>query len=128
MPVNAVESIELSPRIWAIRLHGEVDASNLAQLRAAFDDIFSRKHYRVIINLAGIKYLSSSSIGVIIGGFTTAVKNGGQLVLAATPNAVIEVLRLIGLGTVLRFAADEVDALRDLEKHGAPSGTGRKPR
>jgi anti-anti-sigma factor len=122
-----VETTELAPRIWCIRLHGEVDASNLAELRAAFDAIFSRKAYRVAINLGEIKYLSSSAIGVLIGGFTTAVKNGGRLVLANTPPAVLEVLRLIGLGTVLVFSEDEKAAIQDLKKHGEPSGSGRPP-
>jgi hypothetical protein len=39
----------------------------------------------------------------------------------ATPPAVLEVLRLIGLGTVLSFAPDEKSALLKLEKHGDPT-------
>lgn len=121
----AIETAELSPKVWCIRLHGEVDSSNLANLKSAFDQIFANKIYRVILNLGAIKYLSSSSIGVIIGGFTTAVKNGGQLVLATTPLKVVEVLRLIGLDTVLSFAKDEAEAMKKLS---APTGSGRKPR
>jgi anti-anti-sigma factor len=127
MSMIAVETLELAPRIWCIRLQGELDASNLGQLKAAFDGIFSQKAYRIVINLAAIRYLSSSAIGVIIGGFTTAVKNGGRIVLATTPSQVLEVLRLIGLGTVLSFAADEKAALQKLEKLGDPTENGRKP-
>ena len=118
----SIETAELSPTISCIRLHGEVDSSNLTHLKSAFDQIFSRKVYKVILNLGAIKYLSSSSIGVIIGGFTTAVKNGGQVVLATTPQSVVEVLRLIGLDSVLSFAKDEAEALKKL------TGSGRKPR
>jgi len=121
MSLISVETTELKPSIWSIRLRGEMDASNLTLLRAAFDQIYSQKLYRIVLNLSAIKYLSSSAIGVIIGGFTTAVKNGGRLVLVATPPAVIEVPRLIGLGTVLSFAPDEKSALLKLEKHGDPT-------
>jgi len=127
MSMIALETLELAPRIWAIRLQGELDASNLGQLKAAFDGIFSKKAYRIVINLAAIRYLSSSAIGVIIGGFTTAVKNGGRIVLATTPSQVLEVLRLIGLGSVLNFAADEKEALQKLEKLPDPTENGRKP-
>ena len=121
MSLISVETTELKPSIWSIRLRGEMDASNLTLLRGAFDQIYSQKLYRIVLNLSAIKYLSSSAIGVIIGGFTTAVKNGGRLVLVATPPAVLEVLRLIGLGTVLSFAPDEKSALLKLEKHGDPT-------
>ena len=124
----SIETSELAPRIWCIRLHGEVDSSNLNRLRAAFDEIFARKAYRLILNLGSIKYLSSSAIGCVIGGFTTAVKNGGRLVLASTPQTVVEVLKLIGLGTVLSFAADERAALDLLAKDAGVTGSGHTPR
>jgi anti-anti-sigma factor len=128
MSLTSIETAELAPQIWCIRLHGEVDSSNLAALKATFDEIFDRNVYRIVLNLGAIKYLSSSAIGVIIGGFTTAVKNGGRLVLATTPQPVMEVLRLIGLEAVLSFARDEADALKKLEKSSGSTGTGRRRR
>ena len=120
MSEMSIETAELAPRIWCIRLHGEVDSSNLARLKSAFDQIFARKIYRIVLDLGSIKYLSSSAIGLIIGGFTTAVKNRGRLVLATTPQPVVEVLRLIGLESVLSFAKNVREALENLEKE---SGT-----
>jgi anti-anti-sigma factor len=106
-----LETAELTPKIWTIRIHGEVDSSNLDRLKAAFDQIFSRKVYRIVINLEKTRYVASSGIGCLIGGFTTAIKNGGRLVMAATPLQVMEVLHLIGLANVLRYAKDERSAL-----------------
>lgn len=128
MSLTSIETAELTPRIWCIRLHGEVDSSNLTALKAAFEQIFARNVHRIVLNLGAIKYLSSSAIGVIIGGFTTAVKNGGRLVLATTPQPVMEVLRLIGLEAVLSFARDEAEALKTLEKGSGSTGTGRRRR
>ena len=111
MSLMTLETAELAPKIWTIRIHGEVDSSNLEKLKAAFDQIFSRKIYQVVINLEKTRYVASSGIGCLIGGFTTAIKNGGRLVMAATPLQVMEVLNLIGLSNVLRYAKDEVSAL-----------------
>jgi anti-anti-sigma factor len=111
MALMTLETAELTPKIWTIRIHGEVDSSNLEKLKAAFDQIFSRKIYQVVINLEKTRYVASSGIGCLIGGFTTAIKNGGRLVMAATPLQVMEVLNLIGLSNVLRYAKDEVSAL-----------------
>ena len=111
MSLMTLETAELAPKIWAIRIHGEVDSSNLEKLKAAFDSIFSRKIYQIVINLEKTRYVASSGIGCIIGGFTTAIKNGGRLVMASTPLQVMEVLNLIGLAGVLRYAKDEKSAL-----------------
>jgi anti-sigma B factor antagonist len=111
MALLAIETAELTPEVWCIRIRGEMDSSNLDKVKAAFDQIFSRKIYRVVVNLEKTKYVASSGIGCLIGGFTTAIKNGGRLVMAATPLQVMEVLTLIGLDGVLRFAKDEHAAI-----------------
>lgn len=111
MPLMTLETTELTPKIWCIRIQGEMDSSNLSRLKAAFDEIFSRKVYQIVINLGKTRYLASSAIGCLIGGYTTAIKNGGRLVLAAAPLQVTEVLQLIGLGNVLRFAPSEDAAI-----------------
>jgi anti-anti-sigma factor len=111
MSLMTLETAELSPKVWTIRIHGEVDSSNLDRLKAAFDQIFSKKIYQVVINLEKTRYVASSGIGCLIGGFTTAIKNGGRMVMAATPLQVMEVLNLIGLSNVLRYAKDEASAL-----------------
>ena len=101
----------MTPTVWSIRIQGELDSSNLHHLKAAFDQIFAKKIFQVVINLEKTKYVASSGIGCLIGGFTTAIKNGGRMVLASTPLQVMEVLTLIGLGQVLRFSNDELSAL-----------------
>ena len=106
-----LETAELTPKVWTIRIHGEVDSSNLDRLKTAFDQIFSKKIYQIVINLEKTRYVASSGIGCLIGGFTTAIKNGGRMVMAATPLQVMEVLNLIGLSNVLRYAKDEKSAL-----------------
>lgn len=111
MALMTLETAELTPAVWSIRIRGQVDSSNLDRLKAAFDGIFARKIYKIVVHLGETQYLASSAIGCLIGGFTTAIKNGGRLVMASTPLQVMEVFRLIGLGTVLRFADNETAAL-----------------
>ena len=111
MTLMVLETAELTPKVWCIRIQGELDSSNLERLKAAFDMIFKRKVYQIVINLEKTRYVASSGIGCIIGGFTTAIKNGGRMVMAAAPLQVMEVLNLIGLAGVLRFAKDERSAL-----------------
>jgi anti-sigma B factor antagonist len=111
MSLMVLETAELTPKVWCIRIQGELDSSNLERLKAAFDEIYARKIYQVVVNLERTRYVASSGIGCLIGGFTTAIKNGGRMVMAATPLQVMEVFTLIGLKDVLRFARDEYTAL-----------------
>ena len=111
MTVMVLETAELTPTVWTIRIQGELDSSNLDRLKTAFDQIYSKKIYQIVINLEKTRYIASSGIGCLIGGFTTAIKNGGRMVMAATPLQVMEVFTLIGLRDVLRFAKDELSAL-----------------
>lgn len=115
MPLMSLEVSALTPEVRCIRIQGEMDSSNLNRLKDSFDEIFENKIYKIVINLGKTRYLASSAIGCLIGGYTTAVKNGGRLVLAAAPLQVTEVLHLIGLGSVLRFAPDEEAALAQFE-------------
>lgn len=112
MAALTLETVELSPQVWCIRIGGELDSSNLGRLKEAFEQIFSRKIYKVVVNLEKARYVASSGIGCLIGGYTTAIKNGGRLVLSGVPLQVKEVLNLIGLTGVLRFADNEAGALR----------------
>ena len=111
MALMVLETVELKPTIWSIRIQGELDSSNLERLKVAFDQVFARKIYKLVINLEKTRYVSSSGIGCLVGGFTTAIKNRGRLVVAAAPLQVMEVLNLIGLSGVFRFAKDEKSAL-----------------
>lgn len=113
MAMMSLETAELTPKVWCIRIHGELDSSNLDRLKTAFDEIFGRKIYKIVVNLEKTRYVASSGIGCLIGGFTTAIKNGGRLVMASTPLQVKEVFTLIGLAEILRFAKDEPSALNE---------------
>ena len=114
MALMSLETAELTPHAWCVRIRGEVDSSNLDRLKAAFDGIFARKVYQIIVNLQNAKYISSSGIGCLIGAYTTTIKNGGRFVVAAAPLQITEVLNLIGLAGVLRFAKDEAGAVAQL--------------
>ena len=111
MSLMVLETAELTSKIWCIRIQGELDSATLERLKAAFDEIYARKVYQVVVNLEKTRYVASSGIGCLIGGFTTAIKNGGRMVMASTPLQVMEVFTLIGLKDVLRFAKDELTAL-----------------
>lgn len=111
MALLKVELADLSPEVGCIRLQGEVDSSNVLQLKDAFDQFFARKMYKIVVNLSNAKYVSSTGVGCVIGAYTTSIKHGGRIVFATTPLQILEIFRVIGLGQILRFAKDESSAI-----------------
>ncbi|MCX4242538.1 STAS domain-containing protein [Paraliomyxa miuraensis] len=49
------------------------------------------------IDLAGVTYIDSSGVGELVGAYTTAANQGGQLKLAAISIKVVDVLRMTHL-------------------------------
>lgn len=116
MALLKLESVDLAPDIGCIRVHGEVDSSNVLTMKDGFDQFFARKIYKIVVNLSDAKYVSSTGVGCVIGAYTTTIKNNGRLVFCSTPLQILEIFRVIGLGQILRFAKDEASALDEFSE------------
>ena len=106
-----VESAELSPGVWEIRIDGSLDWSNFAKVETAIEEIFKKGCYKVVVNLKGTKYISSAGFGCFISSLDTAMKNNGDLVFTSTPPEIQDVFNILGLSKILRFADDSSAAV-----------------
>jgi anti-sigma B factor antagonist len=61
---------------------GEVDLPATAELRAILQDAASRPGIaRIVVDLAGVTFLDSTALGVLVAGHTAAERNGRTLTL-----------------------------------------------
>ncbi len=111
-----VETREIEPGVWEIRIEGSLDWSNFAKVETAIEDIFKKGAYRLVVNLRETKYISSAGFGCFISSLDTAMKNNGDIVFAATPPEIQDVFNILGLSKILRFAEDEKAALAHFRK------------
>lgn len=81
---------------------GRLTATGAPQLRATVDEVISGGMPRIVVDLAGTEFVDSSGLGALIGGLKSARLAGGDLRIAATPEAVRKVLKLTNLDRVLR--------------------------
>lgn len=114
-----VETRPISDKIHEVRIEGALDWSNFAKVEAAIDDVFGQKIYNIIVNLESVKYISSAGFGCFIQSLDTAINNGGKIIFSGTPDHIKEVFNILGLSTILTFAADEADALSQFEAASA---------
>jgi len=93
-------------------LDGDVRIGDSATaLRSAIRDLVAGGSTKILLNLAGVKYIDSSGIGELIANYTTVGRAGGQLKLLNLTEKVQDLLVITKLLTVFDVYDNEADAL-----------------
>lgn len=92
-------SVETIEGAWpVVRATGEIDLSNIDELRSAFDAAIARSPGAFIVDFTGISYIDSAGVAVVISAYRTICKAGGALgIVRPTSPAARRVLELVGL-------------------------------
>ena len=75
-------------------------------LKEAVASIVRQGAKNVLVDLSGVPYIDSTRLGELIAAHVTVSRQGGRLKLVKTPDRVVELLIIAGLGDVFeRFDA-----------------------
>lgn len=94
---NLSLAIELHGHEVVLRLAGSLDLATGPSLRTALDGILDSRPQRVVLDLAGVTFLDSAAIGVVVVACKALRRVGGELVLRAPSPNVALVLDTVGL-------------------------------
>ena len=93
-------------------LVGEVRMGDGATaLRGAIRGLVASGSQKILLNLAGVRYIDSSGIGELIANYTTVGRGGGQLKLLNLTERVQDLLVITKLLTVFDVYEEESEAL-----------------
>ena len=93
-------------------LDGEVRIGDSATaLRGAIRGLVASDKKKILLNLAGVKYIDSSGIGELIANYTTVGRSGGELKLVHLTDKVQDLLVITKLLTVFDVYDEEASAL-----------------
>ena len=106
-----VHTREIRPGIHEVRIEGTLDFSNAGRLESVLNGLFQKGICRLVVNLSGLKYVSSVGLGCLISSLDVATQNDGNIVFTETPPDIQSVFNLSGLAQVLRFAENEAKAV-----------------
>ena len=95
-----------------VRVYGEVDVGTAPRLKQELFRVLDEGRLKVIVNLSEVAYLDSTGLGVLISGFTRALKRGGDLRLVCVSEPILRILEVTRLTTVFDIYNNEEDALR----------------
>ncbi len=90
-----------------VRLLGEIDAATSAKLRSALVECVDRDR-DVVVDLAGVRFIDSSGLGVLVGALRRATTAGRRLSLRSPTPSLQRVLDMTGLTGV--FPAEDAPA------------------
>ena len=93
-------------------LDGEVRIGDSATaLRGAIRELVAAGNLKILLNLAGVRYIDSSGIGELIANYTTVGRSGGQLKLLNLTDKVQDLLVITKLLTVFDVYESEAEGL-----------------
>jgi len=117
--------------ISEVRIDGVIDTLTASELEEVIDTLLKRGRYKIIVDLAGVDYISSAGWGIFISHIRDVRGNGGDITLANMIPNVYEIYELLEFDNVLP-AFPSVDAARAVfQDSSAPAPqkkkTGRRP-
>jgi len=102
--------------VTILDLSGEVRIGDSSvALRESVRNLADQGKKKLLLNLAGVKYIDSTGIGELIANYTTVSRNGGQLKLLNLTERVQSLLVITKLLTVFDAYDNEAEALKSFE-------------
>jgi anti-anti-sigma factor len=94
----------------AVAISGRLDAMTAPAAEATLNGTIDGGASRLVLDLAGLEYVSSAGLRVLLAAAKRVSRLNGKLVLCALQPAVREVLEISGLLVVFGVAATVADA------------------
>jgi anti-anti-sigma factor len=110
---NRVTGTDGSDRLQVMTLSGRIDAAASDELELVFMQHLEKGRRLLILDMAGVDYVSSRGLRMLVTMWKRAHDAQGELVLSGLQPAVSEVMRLLGLDLVFTIFA----ALDDARAH-----------
>ena len=102
--------------VTILDLSGEVRIGDSSvALRESVRNLADQGKKKLLLNLAGVKYIDSSGIGELIANYTTVSRQGGQLKLLNLTDRIQNLLVITKLLTVFDAFDNEAEALKSFE-------------
>ena len=102
--------------VTILDLSGEVRLGDSSvALRDSIRKLADTGKNKVLLNLAGVKYVDSTGIGELIANYTTITRQGGQLKLLNLTDRIQNLLVITKLLTVFDSYDNESEALKSFQ-------------
>lgn len=101
---------------WILSLNGYLDAHTAPQFEKAVEDEFSAGHVRLIVDCAGLTYISSAGLGVFMSFVEEIREAGGDIKICALTPKVYQVFEILGFPALFDIVEDVPAAIKRYEE------------
>ena len=92
--------------VVVVTVNGYVDTTTAPELREAITEQVARRKYRIVVDLHGVDYISSTGWGVFVGELKDLRENKGDLVLAGMVTNVHNIYELMEFSSIIKSFFD----------------------
>jgi anti-sigma B factor antagonist len=85
---------------FVVAAGGELDLHTVDQLRRRLDDVITAGAHRILVDLTGVSFMDSTTLGVLVEAAQTVRAAHGRVVLVADDPRVTKVIEITGLERV----------------------------
>jgi anti-anti-sigma factor len=103
-----------------LSITGRLDAIAAPLLQSRFEEVLTPEKRRFIVDMAGVDYISSGGLRVLMIMTKKLSAMGGGIVLVQLHPFVEDILRMSGYHTLIPAAASREDAVKLLEEGDVP--------
>jgi anti-anti-sigma factor len=96
-----IHSTNIDGGIVTLNITGELDAVSVPDLRPVLDDLISKGHKKIVIDLKGLRLIDSSGVGAIVYLFRRVRGFGGTVTVRGAADQPLAILRLLKLDQIL---------------------------
>jgi anti-sigma B factor antagonist len=80
-------------------------------LKDKVNSLVNQGHKNLVLNLAGVSYMDSAGLGVVMAAYTTAKGHGGSVKLLSLTKRITDLLSITKLSTIFETFELETDAV-----------------
>jgi anti-anti-sigma factor len=110
-----IEVLEQAEALTRLALAGRLDVVGADSSGKKLDELLGGRGVNAVVDIAGVDFIASMGIGVLLRNANALGRKGRRLVLLSPQPLVEEVLRMAGLDQVTPLAHSSEEALRLLE-------------
>ena len=100
--------------VKVVHIHGDLDSMGTQMIQDSFSNVIGNRSGTVIVNLADVKFISSSGMAMLLVKGKMMRQGGGNLILTAPSERVMDVLRLSGFHELFNIYSTLQEALTAL--------------
>ena len=98
-----IQEIECVGDRAQIALNGKIYSVDVPDIHQRLNDYLDRGYHELVLELAGVKYLNSDCLGVLVQIHRRAVAQGGGVTIAGMRGIVAELFAMTRLTKVFRI-------------------------